>query len=218
MVAEEHMRLVAEERTRLAHCALPAVSVVWLPAVLVLASLSCCDAKPAGPPAAQAPPRRVGEFLGGEAVRVLSAPTKVQTFRLVSRVEGPAADGADAAPPGAPSTAPAELHGYRVAAAGLDQGAAFGARVAAVLFDPHSYQFDSAKGCIFDPGVAFRVWRGDEHVDVVVCFTCSEFRLYVPEPEKKVRRLGEDFDENRAAFVRLAKDAFPGDPQIQGLR
>ena len=32
------------------------------------------------------------------------------------------------------------------------------------------------------------------------------------------RRVGEDSDDNRAAFVRLAKDAFPGDPQIQRLR
>jgi hypothetical protein len=55
-------------------------------------------------------------------------------------------------------------------------------------------------------------------VDLLVCFTCSEFILYVPEADGRTRRACEDFDENRAAFVSLAKDAFPQDPQIQALR
>ena len=189
----------------------PSVPALLLPAVLAICGLSCCDKQPAGPTGANAPSRRISEFLGDTAVRTLSAPTRVLSFRLVSRTEGPASATA-------PTTAPADIQGFRVAASGPDLDPAFGSRLAAALFDPDSYQFNSAKGCIFDPGVAFRVWKGDEHVDVLLCFTCSEFIVYVPEAGGKARRAGEDFDDNRAAFVRLAKEAFPGDAKIQALK
>jgi hypothetical protein len=32
----------------------------------------------------------------------------------------------------------------------------------------------SYKMCVFQPGVAFRFWRGAESVDVLVCFSCSD--------------------------------------------
>ena len=179
-----------------------------LTALLAFCGFCCCDAKPTGPDGTKAPPRQVRQFLGEQVVETLSAPTKVQTFRLASRSEGPAS----------PATGPTEsLHGYRVAAAGPELDAAFGSRVATALFDPGSYQFDSAKACEFDPGVAFRVWKGREHLDVLLCFSCSEFRVYHPQPGGQVRRVGEDFDDNRRAFVRLAKEAFPADPAINRL-
>src|SRR5688572_22405434 len=91
---------------------LAVIGVVVSSSFLAVCGLSCREAGPAAPSAAPAPPRRVREFLGEEAVRVLSAPTKVQRFRLVSRTEGAGA-AADAAPPaGAPETAPAKLHGH----------------------------------------------------------------------------------------------------------
>ena len=199
--------------------ALSPVPAVLLPAALCLCGLSCRDNGPGS--GAAAPPRQVGTFLGDKAVRILSAPTRVQTFRLVSLDERrggvPTADSSISATT-SPATAPAQLHQWPVSGTGPDQDAAFGARVAAALFNPRSYQFNSAKGCIFDPGVLFRVWSGSEYADMAVCFACDEFQLILPEADGKTRKVGEDFDDNRPAFVRLAKEAFPNDPQIQGLQ
>jgi hypothetical protein len=179
---------------------------------LPLLSLACGE-KAAGP---SQPNAHVAQFLGDQAVRVLSAPTTVQTFRLVSRAESA---GAGATATSVPSSrGPATLHGWPVAAAGADRDAAFGSRIAGALFDPSSYRFDRAKGCIFDPGVGFRVWRGDEYVDLLLCFSCDEFRLVLPKASGKAGGVGEDFEDNRAAFVALARQAFPQDPLIQALR
>ena len=189
-----------------------ASAALFLPAALGLCGLSCCATGPLRT-ATPAPPPQVARLLGDNAVRILSAPTRVQTFRLVSRSEGGAGVATHPA-----ATAPADLHGWRVAAAGPDRDAAFGSRVAAAMFAADSYRFDRAKGCIFDPGVAFRVWSGDEHADLLLCFSCDEFILFLPEADGNTRRVGEDFEDNRAAFVRLAKDAFPQDPLIQSLQ
>ena len=196
--------------------AIPRPGWVLATVALPLLSLCCCDKAPGPSGAPSQPNAQVAQFLGDPAVRVLSAPTRVQTFRLVSRAEGPGASAT--APADAPATAPAALHGWPVAAAGADRDAAFGSRIAGALFDRRSYRFDRAKGCIFDPGVAFRVWRGDEHVDLLLCFSCDEFRLILPGTDGEARGVGEDFEDNRATFVALAKDAFPQDPVIRALR
>ncbi|HEX8235994.1 MAG TPA: hypothetical protein VF600_08555 [Abditibacteriaceae bacterium] len=73
------------------------------------------------------------------------------------------------------------------------------------FFGPH-------KGCEPEPGVAFRVWHGSRHTDVLVCYSCEQ--LWAVNPQ---RRPVVDFDMVRAPLVKLAKAAFPKDKEIQAL-
>lgn len=156
------------------------------------------------------PSKKVTDFLGADAVEILKAPEKVECFRI---------DGKSWISPEQQAKieeATKRVRGYAIIAQGKDQDAAFGGKIAAVLLDEKTYDFESAKACKFDPGVAFRVWKGKACADVVVCFHCAE--LDVVTGDKEPHRAHEDFDNARAALVALAKAAFPGDEKIQALK
>jgi hypothetical protein len=138
---------------------------------------------------------------------ILAEPTKVEVFRIDGRNDPP-----DPTPIG-PDTP--TVDGYAVTARGKDQGPGFARRLADVLLDKRTYRGDAA-GC-FWPGVAFRVYKGDESLDVVICFNCYNFYLGPPSD----RRVFETAHFDRFAalqLVRLAKAAFPDDVDIQGLK
>jgi hypothetical protein len=96
----------------------------------------------------------------------------------------------------------------------------FAKRLASVLIDEHTYLFNSAKGCIFQPSVGFRIWKGDEAaVEVVISFKCDELIVFAPKAaDGSIRGALEDFDPARPALVKLAKGAFPDDKEMQGLK
>src|SRR5262249_20587950 len=105
---------------------------------------------------------------------------------------------------------------WRVIAQGPDQGAELAARLRSILADEATYS-RSHKMC-FWPGVAFRVHSGDEVVDVLVCFYCDN--LYCGPPRDlapNAENLSFDGSPRRADLVRLAKEAFPDDKEIQAL-
>jgi hypothetical protein len=77
-------------------------------------------------------------FLGPTAVHVLEQPTKVEAWRIRGEPGKPAVN--------SPATA-------------LDP--ALARDLAALLLDGRTYSFESAKGCVFQPGAGLRVWRGD---------------------------------------------------------
>jgi hypothetical protein len=161
------------------------------------------------------PSRQVRTFLSNEGVAVLQGATKVEVFRVdpgfppKDRPDDPKAD----APAGE------KVGDYAVTAKGKDQGPEFAARLRAILFNDRTYLFDMAKGCIFQPGVAFRVWNGKESMDVFLCFSCDELLILVKDESGAVVHLAqEDFDPMRAELVKLAREAFPDDPEIQGLQ
>ena len=63
----------------------------------------------------------------------------------------------------------------------------------------------------------FRAWKGDESVDVVICYFCKN--LYVGPPADSVRENASFHDSPREAdFIKLAKTAFPDDNEIQELK
>ncbi|MCK6471503.1 MAG: hypothetical protein L6R28_07135 [Planctomycetes bacterium] len=156
------------------------------------------------------PSKKVADFLGKDAVEVLKAPEKVECFRI---------DGKNHLTPEQQAKveeATKRIRGYAITAQGKDQDAAFGGKIAAVLFDEKTYNFEEAKGCDPVPGVAFRVWKGKASVDVILCFECSI--LIVATGDKEAHSKSENFDNARAALVALAKSAFPDDKTIQGLK
>jgi hypothetical protein len=139
---------------------------------------------------------RAKTFLGPTAVTVLEQPTRIEAWRIHAQ-------------PGRPlTTQPAK-----------DLDLAVARQLATILQDPATYNFDSAKGCIFQPGLGIRLWRDQQSFDVIVCFSCSELKIVSLDPTTKQRPYTtEDFDNARPALVALAKKAFPTDPEIQSLK
>jgi hypothetical protein len=138
---------------------------------------------------------------------ILAGATKVETYRIDGRN-----DPANATPikPGDPT-----VSGYAILARGKDQGRPFAAQLADILADEKSYS-DIAAAC-FWPGVAFRVYQGDDCVDLVICFKCHNFYLG-PRTDKLVMENASFLSSpNTARLVRLAKEAFPDDTEVQGL-
>jgi hypothetical protein len=84
------------------------------------------------------------------------------------------------------------------------------------LFLSRSSYADHYTLCIFDPGIALRFWKGDEAVDVLVCFHCSDLGFQVVgAPEALGPKLA--FEPTRAELARLVRAARPGDPRFEKL-
>ena len=172
----------------------------------LLAAAVALGVAPAGSTAAETKPapHSAQSFLGAEAVAILKGATRVEVFRIEPMMP--------------PKYAGRTIEGFPVISQGKDQGAAFAARLRAILLDDGTYSFDSAKGCIFSPGVVFRFGDGSGSVDIITCYQCSEFKIVAKDARGAVvRKVGEDFDNARPALVKLARDAFPDDKAIQAL-
>jgi hypothetical protein len=153
---------------------------------------------------------QVRRLLGDRALRVLPAAAAVEVYRVDPK------DYAD--PTRTPTTPDERVGGYAVTATGPPQGPEFAARLRRLLFDPGTYWFEAAKGCIFQPGVAFRLRDGGDVVEVLLCFSCDELRILTRDAAGNVLHRGdEDFDPARPALVELAREAFPDDPVIRAL-
>ena len=147
-----------------------------------------------------------GHHFDGRTDAVLAGATKVEVFRIDSDMR-----------PEAWKHYPEDakrIGGYPVTAQEADQGKRFADKLAGVLSDGRTYSTMYA-GC-FNPGVAFRVWKGDESVDVVICFQCENFYCGPPQAEE-MENASFHGTPARARLVRLAKEAFPDDQDIQAL-
>jgi hypothetical protein len=116
------------------------------------------------------PPKRVRAFLGDQAVAVLSDPAKVEVYRVRDHTAE-----VDAS---APAADVPQVAGYAIVSTAQPQDAAYGRKVAAIFLSAEPYQFGVGKACIFYADTVLRVHgRGGGRVDLVLCFTCSEFKL-----------------------------------------
>ena len=128
-------------------------------------------------------------------------------------------------PPELPPSAPIDIGGYPVYAVGRPLNASFARRLTAVLLDDATYTEESPpfsdfvqKGCMFDPGVGYRIWSGPRVVDVVFCFLCDQVVLSpVPKPRKGSPWMYGDVDNAHSALVTLAKEALPDVPAVQAI-
>jgi hypothetical protein len=137
------------------------------------------------------------------ALRILQAASRVEAFRIKPRQEKAAAR---------------QIAGYPIlASSGKEQGEAFAAALVKVLSDEKTWKGNSAR--CFNPGVAFRAHGDKESVDIIICFACTNFRLYVNDATgKPVIQSSGAFGPRIAPLLGLAKRAFPDDKEIQGLR
>jgi hypothetical protein len=144
------------------------------------------------------------EIWGGvsrSATTILRNGDRVEVFRVSSkRADGGVAD---------------TIGGRPILATGKEQGPDFAARLGRVL---RSWSVaPSSKKCAFEPGVAFRIWRGDKALEVLICFKCDDLWPHVVGESGSFNDEVLAFDPVRAELVALAKEAFPDDPTIQAL-
>ena len=144
----------------------------------------------------------------GPTTGVFAGATRVEVFRLWGDPDDPKTP--------KPTADEKKISGFRVRAQGQDQGKAFAAKLAAIVEDKGAHSKAFAK--CFWPGVAFRVWKDNEPIDVVICFVCHN--LYCGPPTTTEARENISFYDSPlgARLVRLAKVAFPDDPEIQALK
>lgn len=144
------------------------------------------------------------EIWGGvsrSATFILRHADRVEVFRVSpKRAEQPGSD---------------TIGGYPIIAVGKEQGPEFAARLGEVLRSWGVAR--SSKKCAFEPGVAFRVWRGDRALEVLVCFKCDDLWPHVVGEPGTLSEEWLEFDATRPDLVALAKEAFPDDPKIQAL-
>jgi hypothetical protein len=146
------------------------------------------------------PSESAKKALDERAISILRNADKVEVFRIDGRSEKPRL-----------SEAAERIYGYPVKYKGKDQGKEFASELAGVLFHKRTYSMSGLIGCFF-PGIVFRPWTGQESVTVVLCLECDQF--LVVDHSNKIPFAGSPL---RAYLVKLAKQAFPDDPEIQDL-
>ncbi len=146
--------------------------------------------------------------LDGRTAGIFAGATKVEVFRIDGRNDPP-----DPTPikPGDPT-----LGGFAILTRGKDQSREFAAKLGDILSDVKTYS-DQHEGCYW-PGVAFRVWKGEDSVDVIICFMCHNF--YIGPSTDKLVTENASFhgSPNTSRLVQLAKEAFPDDAEVQALK
>ncbi|HEY1380239.1 MAG TPA: hypothetical protein VGF55_25785 [Gemmataceae bacterium] len=144
-----------------------------------------------------------GQGIGREGRVVLREGTRVEVFRV---------DPDD--PPRPPTGGPRIGHHYPILSQGKDLGADFAARLADVVIGQPPLEYK----CGIQPGVAFRVWRGDQCVEVLVCFNCDVLAMHLGSGDWDwANWMLRHFRGDRAKLLALCKEALPDDPVIQGL-
>jgi hypothetical protein len=171
-----------------------------VPFLILVAVIGC-----AKEPAAKHPQREITKRLSPQTVAILSQADKVEVFRL---------DGHSYIKPKKKNQGERRICGFIVTGQGTDQGSEFASRLADILFDDSTYRDDDTK-CFF-PGVGFRVWKGEEVADVLLCFDCINIYAGPPTEEEPVT-IGSFEGPRYKDLAALAKEVFPNDEQIQKL-
>lgn len=161
------------------------------PAAAGVAGLNFWLAEP--PPALQHPRELLARKAGGERVlRVLEAPDRASAH-LVREAPGGNSDDLEVVdslvPVGGPTLA----------------------RLATTLADPASYQFVVVPGCGTTWHVRLRLEKGDDVVDVLICFRCSQIKLLLAGQTAGWLQFGP----GRAQFAELAREMFPKDASLR---
>lgn len=142
-----------------------------------------------------------GRF-GSRTRAILAGATRVEVFRV---------------DPTKQKKAENWIGGFPVTARAQEQGKEFAGRLGTALLDTWAFSDQKGKKNCFDPGVGFRVWKDEESVDVLICFICDI--LYCgPSVEEASENATFKGSSRRADLLRLAKEAFPDDKEIQELK
>ena len=146
-------------------------------------------------------PFSVRGYLGTSITKVLEEADRAEAFRL-GKLGGEAL-------PELPKLGP-----YPILKQSAPLDATFAARLRDLILDPKSYNSGPAKACKPRYGVAFRlVGKSGEPVLAFFCFECGDFFVLHEKTGEKLKAV--DFENNKAAFLALAREAFPDDPALK---
>ena len=171
--------------------------------VLAVGALTGAVGLGVGAEGAREPSAKVKKRLGEKAIEVMSRADRVEAFRI--------------GPEPTAKKGKKNVAGYPILSRGKDQGQKFAARLASVLLEDGTLFGKGVRG--FEPGVAFRMWHGEELVEVLICFKCDSLRVISHSGKGKVvKRASGAFGGHAGPLVKLAKEAFPDDKEIQALK
>ncbi len=159
----------------------------------------------------------------GAVAKIFEEATKVESFRVTLLED---ASGADILKVKAINK---QVSGVLVTSIGPVLKPEFAKSLGQLLLNPRSYLSpgNDAKSCLMAPGVAFRVWSGQEFADVIVCLSCNQVLVVEQDPKVPLReiggytarfRVGGDFDPIYSQMVSLCKQIFEKDREIQALQ
>jgi hypothetical protein len=165
---------------------------LWKLAVLLLASMAICTG------CRKLSTAETKTVFGDQATYdIVRAPDRVDAYRV-----------------GGWQTADPKTGGYKDLAGPITVPAEVVAKLSGILGDRRTFSFNLAKGCEFDPGVRLRFIKSDKSVDVLLCFHCLELQVVRDGKQQG----GEDFDNQEAALIAIAKKLFPDDKDIVALK
>lgn len=152
-------------------------------------------------------------FIPNAATRgILSGADRVDTFRLAEESEDRDQSPEEQAALFGPHAQ--SLDDYAVLCVGPPQDRAFANALGTALAGTK----EAAMTQCFDPGVGFRVWKGQAHVDLCVCFHCAGVEVITKDAHHRVVQEGRtDLGASRGAFLALSRRAFPDDKAIAAL-
>ncbi len=143
---------------------------------------------------------RLVELFGGEeGLKTVAYPTKVEAYRLKPD----------------PQKQPRE---YAVTVGPVPLSKDLATKVSRDLVTSSSYWWEMGKPCKPRYGLRLSFHRGQDQVDVFLCYECME--LLVARNGKMTSGLGQakSFDFMNGRLVLAAKTLFPDDPEIQKLQ
>ena len=150
---------------------------------------------------------RTAELLQSQALEVVRAPDRVESLPVQSLV-GSKDETIRATKTSLPGA-------FRIVPEPRPVPAAIVPQLSRLLLSRSSYA-DGYTLCIFDPGLAFRFWKGKDAVDVLVCFHCGDLGFQaVGAREALGPKLA--FDPVRGELARLVRASRPGDPRFEKL-
>ena len=105
------------------------------------------------------------------------------------------------------------VENYKMRLGPIELTASQKTKLSKLILSKESYIFDVAKGCAPDYGVRIEFQKGENHVDLLFCFGCSQVQVY-----KNGKSLsGGEFDPVEKQLAELMKEIFPEDELIQSL-
>ena len=151
-----------------------------------------------------------GREIGTRGTAVLRNADRVETFRLD---DGGYGDNVKVA------TSGDVIADYPIKMQGKTLGPDFAANLARAVLDPRTFIGPNDNTCEINPGVAFRAWRGQECVEVILCFHCQQMLVTTRNAQgKETHSAYPELAFTREKFLALAQEAFPADKEIQSLR
>lgn len=148
---------------------------------------------------------------------LLNKPTKIEAFKMAD----------DFAISSGKANSKNTVAGFTFESKKSVTGNSFALRLSDLVLKPQTYSY-LHKACGFRPTVAYRFWKGEKSVTILLCFGCNQ--LVASQDGAPVQdfvslrghtqcptRFTEEFDLYRPELLELTKNMFPNDKTIQAL-